>query len=384
MERAADTTYTRRRRRGRYRLRKRRIVIPCVFTVALLITGQIYQTYWKAPDSGGASQAGTAVAADATGAAASGGVEAAAPATPEAVTLVFYAGDEGTEELRVTGNSKGGYSGIPVASRDGYDFAGWYTSRTGGERLSRKDSPIMSDGDTVYARWTKTDSGVDESVPGLPVLMYHWFYDTEQGDPEPKTLLNNWMKVSEFDKEVGGLVDAGYYFPSWDEVYAYVRGEIDLPAKSVVITIDDGHKSFYKYAAPILEKHGARGTGFIIANKVSKKKVAKYASDFVSLQSHTYAMHDGYGGDGLIETLPFEDAVRDLVSGAAILGTHDALAYPFGYYDDEAVSVVSAAGIRMAFGVSGGKVYPGMDPLRLPRVRINSDRSADAFLAAYT
>jgi hypothetical protein len=37
----------------------------------------------------------------------------------------------------------------------------------------------------------------------------------------------------------------------------------------------------------------------------------------------------------------------------------------------------------MAFGTSGGKVYPGMDPLRLPRVRISSGQSAESFRQAY-
>jgi hypothetical protein len=77
--------------------------------------------------------------------------------------------------------------------------------------------------------------------------------------------------------------------------------------------------------------------------------------------------------------VPHEQAVHDLRLAAGVLGTTDALAYPFGYYDDEAVSACAEAGVRMAFGVSGGNVYPGMDPLRLPRVRVSSSQSTEAF-----
>jgi uncharacterized repeat protein (TIGR02543 family) len=373
----------------RYRVRKRRWVVPAVFTVALLIAGQVYEA--QSPSPSGQAAEGASFANDASeqlqgesGAAEAGaGEEEAVIDVRSEAEATFYAGDDAVVTEHIVPNDNGGYDALPDAEKSGYDFEGWYTERTGGELVSASQAPEVSDGDTLYARWHKTSYGADTSVRGLPVLMYHWFYDLEQGDPAPTTLLNNWMKTSEFEAEVAGLVDAGYYFPDWDEVYAYVLGEIDLPGKSIVITIDDGKKSFYEYAIPILEEYGARGTGFIIAQKVTKKKVKKYSSDLISLQSHTYAMHGGTGGDGLIELLPFEEAVTDLTSAAAILGTTDALAYPYGYYDDEAVRVVGAAGIRMAFGTSGGRVYPGMDPLRLPRVRVSSAQSSEAFLAAY-
>jgi uncharacterized repeat protein (TIGR02543 family) len=298
--------------------------------------------------------------------------------------LVFYAGDSAVTTAAIKPNSDGGYKDLPQPEKAGYSFAGWYTERTGGTLVSETSAADLSDGDTLYARWKKESLSVDRSVNGLPVLMYHWFYDTDEGDEAPTSLLNNWMEASQFEEEMAGLKASGWYFPTWDEVYAYVKGEIDLPDKSIVITADDGRQSFYKYAVPVFEKYRIRGTGFVIASKLSKAKVKKYSSDFVSLQSHTWDMHDGSGGKSLLQMLPFYEAVTDLTSASAILGSSDALAYPYGYFDDAAVRVCKAAGIRMAFGTSGGKVYPGMDPLRLPRVRISSNQSAETFLKIYT
>jgi uncharacterized repeat protein (TIGR02543 family) len=355
----------------------RRFVIPGVLIAALLVVGQVYEIYKPTPI--GNDRLTLSFATDAT----PGKKPADMKAVSKGAEVTFYAGDAAVTTQAIKPNSDGGYDALPQAEKEGYDFVGWYTGRTGGERVSEDATAALNDGDTLYARWEKTSWDVDNSVHGLPVLMYHWFYDLDAGDARPTSLLYNWMKVSQFEEEVAGLKDAGYYFPSWDEVYAFVEGEIDLPDKSIVITIDDGKKSFYEYAIPILEKYDVRGTGFIIAHKLTKKKVKKYSSDNVSLQSHTWDMHDGYGGKGLIQTLPFEEAVADLTSASAILGVSDALAYPFGYYDDEAVSACEAAGIKMAFGTSGGKVYPGMDPLRLPRVRISSNLSASSFLSNY-
>ncbi|MDR1293284.1 MAG: polysaccharide deacetylase family protein [Clostridiales Family XIII bacterium] len=302
---------------------------------------------------------------------------------PKGAELTFYTGDDTATTEAIKPNSDGGYKDLPQAEKDGYAFVGWYTERTGGMRVSGTATAGLKDGDTLYARWRKESTDVDQSVNGLSVLMYHWFYDTENGDERPTTLQGNWMEASQFEQEMLCLKNAGWYFPSWDEVYAYVRGEIDLPDRSIVVTIDDGRQSFYDYAVPVFEKLKVRGTGFIIANKLTKAKAKKYTSEFVSLQSHTWDMHGGSGGKSLLQTLPLEQAAADLTSASAILGTSDALAYPYGYYDDAAVSACEAAGVRMGFGTSGGKVYPGMDPLRLPRIRISSGQSAEAFARAY-
>jgi uncharacterized repeat protein (TIGR02543 family) len=329
------------------RFRKRRIIIPCVLTAALLIAGEIYEQAEPVRIIDDVTP--SSFAADS--------VPEEEPEIerilPREVRITFYAGDDAVTATSIKPNNKGGYKKLPQPEKDGYTFMGWYTERTGGERVSKTNSADIRDGATLYARWIKLSQDVDESVNGLPVLMYHWFYDTAKGDPRPTKLLNNWMEASQFEEEMAHLKEAGYYFPTWDEVYAYVRGEIDLPDKSIVITADDGKQSFYDYAIPIFEKHRVRGTGFVIAHKLTESEIKEYSSDFVSLQSHTWDMHGGAGGKSYIQIRPFEEAVADLASAAAVLGT------------------------------SGGKVYPGMDPLRLPRVRISSSQSAAIFKQVY-
>jgi uncharacterized repeat protein (TIGR02543 family) len=360
-----------------YRFRKRILIIPGVLIAALLIAGEIYEQVAPVRIADGVTP--TSYAADN----APGKEAASMRDVPRNVKVTFYAGDDSVTMASIMPNSDGGYKNLPQPEKDGYAFTGWYTERTYGESVSDARSADLKDGDTLYARWRKQSPGIDNSVNGLPVLMYHWFYDTAKGDPRPTKLLNNWMEASQFEEEMAHLKEAGYYFPTWDEVYAYVRGEIDLPDKSIVITADDGKQSFFDYAIPIFEKHRVRGTGFVIAHKLTKSEIKKYSSDFVSLQSHTWDMHGGAGGKSYIQIRPFEEAVADLTSAAAVLGSSDALAYPFGYFDDDAVAVCKAAGVHMAFGTSGGKVYPGMDPLRLPRVRISSSQSAAAFEQVY-
>jgi len=48
------------------------------------------------------------------------------------------------------------YGALPVPSRTGYTFCGWYTSASGGERVT--ESSVITASVTLYARWTKDTS----------------------------------------------------------------------------------------------------------------------------------------------------------------------------------------------------------------------------------
>jgi uncharacterized repeat protein (TIGR02543 family) len=269
---------------------------------------------------------------------------------------------------------------LPVPEREGYDFLGWYTARLGGMEVGSGDKMQFTRDTELYARWEKTSVGTDRNVAGLPVLMYHQFYDPEQGEGQKAGLKANYMLAGDFADQMNFLSVQGFYFPSWDEVYAFVSGEIDLPEKSVVVTIDDGAKSFYKYAIPTLKRYKVPGTGFIIAKNLKKDMLEKYASVYVSFQSHTYDMHQsGAGGRGLFTTIDETLALEDVNKAAELLGTKDALAYPYGHHNERTEAVLEAAGIHMGFTTSYGEVRPGMNPYALPRVRINAGTSLSSF-----
>src|SRR6187399_2270376 len=54
-----------------------------------------------------------------------------------------------------------------------------------------------------------------------------------------------------FERQMQYLVARGYHTVTLDDVHEWQMGRRELPAQSVVITVDDGEESAYKYIYPV-------------------------------------------------------------------------------------------------------------------------------------
>lgn len=232
----------------------------------------------------------------------------------------------------------------------------------------------------VTVTTSASTSKVNTSKRGLPVLMYHFFYDASKGE---KGTDNNWMEVSAFEAQMKYLADNNYYFPSWNEVEAYINGTKTLPAKSVVITIDDGDASFIKYAIPIIEKYNVKATSFVVTSWNGNWLPKSYKSSYLDFQSHSHDMHrSGANGKGRFVNLSYKDALEDVTKSKNIIGNCTVFCYPFGHYNDNAIKVLKDAGYKLAFTTKSGRVYPGQNKFALPRIRMSKGISMSAFKEA--
>lgn len=220
----------------------------------------------------------------------------------------------------------------------------------------------------------------DGKAETLPVLMYHYIY-TEDDSPEQEDA--NYLLDTKFEKQLQYLVEHNYYYPSYAEVRAFAEGTHTLPARSVVLTFDDGQKGFLKYGIPLLEQYQVPATSFLICSqKETKSKLKTYASPYVQFQSHSYNMHrDGsnVGRGGVIHALSTEEIVEDLKKAQKILGTTEAFAYPYGDNNENAWAAMDEAGVLCAFTVENRRVEPGDAPEALPRVRIAGEYAQEGF-----
>ncbi|MBR2241300.1 MAG: polysaccharide deacetylase family protein [Clostridia bacterium] len=214
---------------------------------------------------------------------------------------------------------------------------------------------------------------------GLPVLMYHFFYDETAGETGRD---NNFIEIHDFEEQIKYLAENNYYVPTWDEVLGYINNENGLPLKSIVITVDDGDESFFRLAKPILEKYNFKATSFVITSWYGSS-VAENQSPSIDFQSHSDNMHiSGSDGKGAFLTISYEDACADLETSRSILGGQNCkvFCYPFGHFNDRCKKILKDCNYTLAFTTQGGRVFPGDDQYELPRVRMSKGDSLNSFI----
>ena len=220
----------------------------------------------------------------------------------------------------------------------------------------------------------KLQSGKTLSESGLPVLMYHFFYDKSKETDKD----GNWIEISNFEEQMKYLAENDFYFPTWEQVENYIDGKQELPEKSVVITVDDGDPSFFELAVPIIQKYKIPTTSFVITYWYGNR--ANDKQDYVSYQSHSYDMHKaGSNGKGVMLSWDYDKIKDDILLSRDVLGGANIFCYPFGQYNDLDIKVLKENGYRLAFTTKGGKVKKGSSKYELPRVRISGNTGIEEF-----
>ncbi len=223
----------------------------------------------------------------------------------------------------------------------------------------------------------------EKDIDGISVLMYHYFYDDTKGESGKDS---NYLAKSKFEEQLIYLKENNYYFPTMNEINMYLDGKIDLPEKSVVITMDDGHESNYSIAYPLALEYKIPMTMFVVTSwtdvsaSLQKQMID---SGYISMQSHSHDMHKSgcskMGHGGLMLCIEYEKGLEDLIKSKQLIGNADSFAYPCGDYNDHTIKMLKEAGYNLAFTTNYGKVKRGDNKLELSRVRINAGITLEQF-----
>lgn len=189
------------------------------------------------------------------------------------------------------------------------------------------------------------------------------------------------ITVDQFRKEMQAVKDNGFTVIGMQDFLAWRRGEKSIPHKSCLITIDDGWASGYTNAWPILKEFGYPFTMFIYVNYVgtggkslSWDQLAEMRDGGVDIQSHTYSHSSLKQPGGGVDKTNHERIMKD-VAALGVDGWRrkeiaesktflekqlgikvNAIAYPFGVYDNAARDMVKQAGYEAAFTVYGQRL----------------------------
>ncbi len=212
----------------------------------------------------------------------------------------------------------------------------------------------------------------EEIAEYIPAILYHFIY--LDGDTSCNDIICH--SEEQIDSHFKFIADNNVFTLNTSEVLSFIKGEINLPKKSILITIDDGARA--ENFIPFLEKYGLNATLFLVS---SWYPVSKFSSPYLEIASHTHNMHTtgvcptGQGGG--INCLPESEILNDLKLSRETLNNTKAFCFPFYEYSDYSINLVKEAGFEMAFIGGSTKIKKGIDPYKIPRYPILSSFGVD-------
>lgn len=230
----------------------------------------------------------------------------------------------------------------------------------------------MASGEEVY----EADPSYDTSKQKIAVLNYHFFYDPTIGESCNEVIC---LTKQKFEDHLIYFRDNGFKTLTISEFVRWYNGEIDLPPKSVLITVDDGAMGTGKHNGnhliTLLEKYDMYATLFLISGWWD---VSNYISPNLDIQSHTFDMHNkGSCGKGQLVCADYETAKKDLEKSLEIIGRKESFCYPFYQYDNEAINAVKDLGFSVAFGGGNVKASRSSNRYIIPRYPIQNNHGVD-------
>jgi peptidoglycan/xylan/chitin deacetylase (PgdA/CDA1 family) len=217
----------------------------------------------------------------------------------------------------------------------------------------------------------------------VPVLAYHDLAVQAKG--------RMIMGVKGFEEQMRYLKNQGYHIITLKEFVEFVSLERQLPKKSVLITFDDGYRSFLRFAYPVLKELGFSATLFIYTDYVANggnaftwPELKKLSDEGFFVQAHSKSHGDMVRAHNESAAEYDKRLEAELVQPKALFQKNlgyapDIIAYPYGRQDDAVVRRTKERGYAVAFTVRRQGSQSFVDPYRIHRIQIYPEMSMDEF-----
>ena len=137
------------------------------------------------------------------------------------------------------------------------------------------------------------------------------------------------MAASTFREQMQYLKANGYRVISLRELVEFTRLERQLPQRSVVLTFDDGYKSFRQHAYPVLKELGFPATLFVYTdyvgagrNALSWQDLRELGAEGVDVQAHSKTHQDLRRITGEPDGQPMSYSLDHKEGGRRLLESH--------------------------------------------------------------
>lgn len=212
----------------------------------------------------------------------------------------------------------------------------------------------------------------------VPILMYHYVRDPETSEDD----LGYGLSVSPqlFEEQLEWLDDNGYTTVQMRTLAACLREQSRCPDKPVALTFDDGYEDAFTNALPILKRHNATATFYVVPDFVGQpdyltwEQIGQMHQQGMEIGSHTIAHRD-------LTVLEPDHAADEIERSRALIGQHigapvESFSYPYGRFMPALAREVQQAGYTNAV-----ITFPSHSLKRLyvlPRRRVRGDETVAA------
>ncbi len=221
--------------------------------------------------------------------------------------------------------------------------------------------------------------GLSAVSTGTTVLIYHRFGEEQY----PTTNVS----LEKFKEQMAWLKDNNYKVIPLARLVECLHENRKLPERSVVITIDDGYRSTYTEAWPILREYGYPFTVFIYVrateqgygNILTWEEIKEMKNDGVLFQSHSWS-HPYFveRTRGMTEKEYRKWIRTDLEKGSEIMEQRlgerpEYLTLPYGVYNSTVLEEGRNLGYKAILTQDPGSVSRHTSPYFIPRDAILGD-----------
>ncbi len=240
---------------------------------------------------------------------------------------------------------------------------------------------------------TTTKERIEEMLSGVPkkveqpktneesvaVLNYHFFYDANTEACTESICIS----TENFRKQLSYLKDNGYKTLTMQEFYDWKMGNLVIPEKSVLLTVDDGAMGTDTHLPAILEEYQMHASLFLITgwwdiSKYQKTPYLEIYSHGDELHHNNYCKESNCGYKPLL--LSKEEIVADLNLSLSKGVGKLAFCYPFYQTSKTLESAIKEVGIPLAFAGGNKKATKSVSNYYIPRYVIYKKTSLNQFI----
>jgi peptidoglycan/xylan/chitin deacetylase (PgdA/CDA1 family) len=214
----------------------------------------------------------------------------------------------------------------------------------------------------------------------VPVLTYH-----RVAPPSAVGITDLKVEPSNFIAELSALHGAGYHtIHQWQLFDALYKGDA-LPAKPVIISVDDGYVDDVTRILPALERFHMVATFFVITGRMTEpgflnagqiRELDQAGMDIGDHTAHHVDLRLLTAAQLNTETAGSRRVLQHVLGHPVYF-----FAYPFGAFNDNVVSAVKAAGFTMAYTTAGGTTESTASPLTMPRIHVGRAETPGGLLS---